>query len=60
MFNNFTTGVIRKVAPLTPHPSGVRRLHMGCCTKGSAADPDLTVTLVNKRNLLGVRESGTL
>ncbi|MDR1216303.1 MAG: hypothetical protein LBK25_06450 [Treponema sp.] len=30
---------------LSEHPSGVRRLHTGCCTKGGAADPDLTVTL---------------
>ncbi|MDR1215729.1 MAG: hypothetical protein LBK25_03505 [Treponema sp.] len=33
------------------HPSGVRRLHTGCCPKGSTASTDLTVTLVNKRNL---------
>ncbi|MDR1215816.1 MAG: hypothetical protein LBK25_03940 [Treponema sp.] len=27
------------------HPSGVRQLHNGCCPKGSAADPVLTVAL---------------
>ncbi|MDR1215679.1 MAG: hypothetical protein LBK25_03250 [Treponema sp.] len=34
------------------HPSGVRRLRNGRCTKRGAADPDRTVPLVNKRNLL--------
>ncbi|MDR1216536.1 MAG: hypothetical protein LBK25_07640 [Treponema sp.] len=37
--------VVQPPTPLTPHPSGVRRLHTGCCPKGSAADPVLTVTL---------------
>jgi hypothetical protein len=47
-------------AALTPHPKGVRRLHTGCCTKGYAAVPDLTVTLVNKRNLRVVRKESPL
>ncbi|MDR1216619.1 MAG: hypothetical protein LBK25_08055, partial [Treponema sp.] len=46
-----TRGGVRKGYPLSPHPSGVGRLHTGRCTKGGAADPDRTVTLVNKRNL---------
>ncbi|MDR1216928.1 MAG: hypothetical protein LBK25_09620 [Treponema sp.] len=42
------------------HPSGVRRLHTGRCLKGSAADPVLTATLVNKRSLRVVRTRGVL
>ncbi|MDR1216142.1 MAG: hypothetical protein LBK25_05640 [Treponema sp.] len=58
MSNDFTRVVISKGSPLTSHPSGVGRLHTGCCLKGSTADPVLIVTLARKRNLLVVRRRG--
>ncbi|MDR1216062.1 MAG: hypothetical protein LBK25_05205 [Treponema sp.] len=36
---------ITTFSTLDKHPSGVGRLHTGCCPKGGAADPVLTVTL---------------
>ncbi|MDR1126558.1 MAG: hypothetical protein LBL06_00355 [Treponema sp.] len=39
------------------HPSGVRRLLNGRCTKEGAADPDRTTTLARKRSLLVVRRA---
>ncbi|MDR1216909.1 MAG: hypothetical protein LBK25_09520 [Treponema sp.] len=39
VFKYFTMDVIKKEVLLTPHPSGVGRLHNGYCPKGVAAVP---------------------